>query len=113
MPSPRSTCGSMTTSCDDWRSTTCPTPPKATETGRHPPRARCGNPSPQTSYRGRGSLQGGEQGADLVRVVVPDTVDVEGRRAIDAAPHAAHEVLAEPLGVGVEMPVLQVLLVLE
>src|SRR5206468_9464829 len=50
---------------------------------------------------GRGSLEGDEQGLDVVRVVVPRAVDVERRRAVDATPHAAQEVLVDPRGVDV------------
>jgi hypothetical protein len=41
----------------------------------------------------------GEQGLDVIRVVVPHAVDVEGRRTVHAAPHAAQEVLVDPTGV--------------
>src|SRR3989442_1477550 len=49
--------------------------------------------------RHRSAFESGNQGLDVIRVVVPDTVDVEAGRAVDAAPHAAHEVLADPGGV--------------
>ena len=49
----------------------------------------------------RRPLESGEQRIDVVRVVVPDTVDVEGRRSVDAAPNAAHEVLAHARGMDV------------
>src|SRR5262245_6257542 len=51
------------------------------------------------SFRGRRALQGGEQGPDLIRVVVSHTVDEEGWGAIHSAPNAAHEVLADPRSV--------------
>src|SRR5438128_4880995 len=57
--------------------------------------------SSRTSFRGCRSLQGSEQGLRVVRVVVPRTVDVEGRRAVHTAPHAAHEVLLDALSVDV------------
>src|SRR5438445_13031321 len=44
------------------------------------------------------SLQGGEQGLEVVRVVVTHPVDVEGGRSVHAASHAAHEVFADPGG---------------
>src|SRR4029453_17268569 len=61
------------------------------------------------SFRGS-SLQRGDQALLGVRVVVPRTVDVEGRRAVRAAPHAAEEIVVDSIGVdvlgkfGVEVP---------
>src|SRR5438874_12303232 len=46
-----------------------------------------------------GPLEGGEQGLGVG--VVPHAVDVEGRRAVHAAPNAAQEVLVDPRGVNV------------
>src|SRR6267143_2746457 len=48
-----------------------------------------------------GSLQSTKQGLELVRTVVPRTIDVKGRRAVHAAPHAVQEVLMDPFGVDV------------
>src|SRR6267143_2771924 len=48
-----------------------------------------------------GSLQSTKQGLELVRTVVPRTIDVKGRRAVHSAPHAAQEVLVDPFGVDV------------
>src|SRR5262245_29837780 len=79
-----------------------------------------------------GLLQRGKQGVEIVGVVVPRTVDVEGRRSVDAAAHAADEVLVdacgmdmlrelplervdiepEPLGIAAEVLVAQATLVL-
>src|SRR5439155_12896223 len=50
--------------------------------------------------RARGALQCLQQGIGVPGVVVTHAVDVEGRRPVHAASHAAHEVLADPLGVG-------------
>src|SRR3989442_9512917 len=62
------------------------------------PRSHC---SSRPSFGRPGSLQSAEQGLELVRTVVPRTIDVKGWRAVHAAPHAAQEVLADPFGVDV------------
>src|SRR6476660_5079367 len=54
---------------------------------------------PRETLRG-GMLQRFHEGREVVPSIVPGAVDEEGRRAIDAAPHSAHEILAHPGPVG-------------
>src|SRR5438445_283742 len=50
--------------------------------------------------RARGALQCVQQGVGIPGVVVAHAVDVEGRRPVHAASHSTHEVLVDPLEMG-------------
>src|SRR5438034_4709897 len=45
--------------------------------------------------------KGGRQGHSVPGLVVADAVDIEGRCPVDPASHATHEVIVDPLVVGV------------
>src|SRR6185436_8719508 len=96
-------------------------------------RSRSSGSSGRATSDSRGcAFERGQQRLELVAVVVPDAVDVEGRSSVDAAADAAHEVFAhavgmdvprellvelpavepELLGVPVEVALLEVLLIL-
>src|SRR5207248_5381526 len=80
-----------------WLASTPPSPAVAAPRScrpceRRPPRLRRGEPG----SRGFARLQHRRhEGADVDAAVVPDAVDVERRRAVDAAAHAADEILAD------------------
>src|SRR3954469_1219318 len=69
------------------------------------PRRRCTCPSPSSDPRP--PPKGRLQNRKLERAIVAHSVDVERRRPVHPTAHPAHEILADPAGVGMldEFPV--------